>query len=90
MLASEFNSVLSRVVDERVRVGLQKPAVHRRDHPTTPTRLDPAIVARAWAAQLRLCGKFRRLDERKTNRKTVVTAIARELAGFVWAEMTTN
>jgi transposase len=52
--------------------------------------LDPAIVARAWAAQLRLCGKFRRLDERKSNRKTVVTAIARELAGFVWAEMTTN
>ena len=51
--------------------------------------LDPDVVARAWAAQLRLCGKFRRLDERKTNRKTVVTAIARELAGFVWAEMTT-
>jgi transposase len=50
--------------------------------------LDPAVVARAWAAQLRLCGKFRRLDARKTNRKVVVTAIARELAGFVWAEMT--
>jgi len=46
------------------------------------------VIARAWTAQLRLCGKFRRLDERKTNRKTVVTAIARELAGFVWAEMT--
>jgi transposase len=51
--------------------------------------LDPAVIARAWAAQLRLCGKFRRLDTRKTNRKVVVTAIARELAGFVWAEMTT-
>jgi len=50
--------------------------------------LDPAVVARAWTAQLRLCGKFRRLDARKTNRKTVVTAVARELAGFVWAEMT--
>ncbi len=50
--------------------------------------LSPDTVARAWAAQLRLCGKFRRLDARKTNRKTVVTAIARELAGFVWAEMT--
>ena len=50
--------------------------------------LDPAVVARAWAAQQRLCGKFRRLDARKTNRKIVVTAIARELAGFVWAEMT--
>jgi len=50
--------------------------------------LDPEVVARAWAAQLRLCGRFRRLDARKSNRKTVVTAIARELAGFVWAEMT--
>jgi transposase len=61
------------------------PTIQRRQ-----ADLDPQVVARAWAAQLRLCGKFRRLDERKTNRKTVVTAIARELAGFVWAEMTTN
>ena len=51
--------------------------------------LDPEVVARAWAAQLRLCGRFSRLDARKSNRKTVVTAIARELAGFMWAEMTT-
>lgn len=50
--------------------------------------LDPAVVARAWVAQQRLCTKFRRLDARKSNRKVVVTAIARELAGFVWAEMT--
>jgi transposase len=50
--------------------------------------LAPDVLARAWAAQLRLCGKFRRLDARKTNRKTVVTAVARELAGFMWAEMT--
>ncbi len=50
--------------------------------------LDPAVVARSWNAQLRLCGRFRRLDARKANRKTVVTAIARELSGFLWAEMT--
>ncbi len=50
--------------------------------------LERATVARAWDAQVRLCGRFRRLDERKTNRNVVVTAIARELAGFVWAEMT--
>jgi transposase len=49
--------------------------------------LDPAVIARAWRAQMRLCGRFGRLDARKSNRKTVVTAIARELAGFVWAEM---
>jgi transposase len=50
--------------------------------------LPPEVVARAWAAQLRLTGRFRRLDARKTSRNVVVTAIARELAGFVWAEMT--
>jgi transposase len=50
--------------------------------------LDPQVVARAWAAQLRLCGRFSRLDARKSSRKTVVTAIARELACFMWAEMT--
>ena len=45
-------------------------------------------LTRAWRAQLRLSGRFRRLDERKGNRSVVVTAIARELAGFIWAEMT--
>jgi transposase len=52
--------------------------------------LPPEVIARAWAAQLRLTGRFRRLDARKTSRNVVVTAIARELAGFVWAEMTTD
>jgi transposase len=46
----------------------------------------PDTIARSWQAQQRLCGKFHRLDARKNNRKVVVTAIARELAGFVWAE----
>jgi len=49
--------------------------------------LDPQVVARAWAAQLRLCGRFRRLAAHKDSKNVVVTAIARELAGFLWAEM---
>src|SRR5215212_11545143 len=49
--------------------------------------LDPQVVARAWAAQLRLCGRFGRLAARKNAKNVVVTAIARELAGFLWAEM---
>jgi transposase len=49
---------------------------------------DAATLARSWTAQQRLCGRFRRLSARKTDKKIVVTAIARELAGFVWAEMT--
>ncbi len=44
-------------------------------------------ITRAWAAQLHLCTKFRRLAERKSSRNVVVTAIARELTGFLWAEM---
>ena len=52
--------------------------------------LPPATVARSWAAQQRLCARFRRLNARKTSRNTVVVAIARELAGFLWAEMTTD
>jgi transposase len=50
--------------------------------------LDPQVVARAWAAQLRLCGRFRRLRARKPSTNLVAAAIARELAGFLWAEMT--
>jgi len=46
----------------------------------------PDTLARSWTAQQRLCSRFRRLDARKNNRKVVVTAIARELAGFIWAE----
>jgi hypothetical protein len=49
--------------------------------------LDPQVVARAWAAQLRLCGRFGRLAARKESTNVVVTAIARELAGFLWAEL---
>ena len=50
--------------------------------------LDRETIERAWRAQLRLCGRFRRLAARKDSRNTVVTAIARELAGFIHAEMT--
>jgi transposase len=50
--------------------------------------VDPATAARSWTAQQRLCGRFRRLSARKTSRNIVTVAIARELAGFLWAEMT--
>jgi hypothetical protein len=39
----------------------------------------------AWKAQLPLCTWFRRLAARRLNRNKIVVAIARELAGFVWA-----
>jgi len=46
----------------------------------------PTVVRTlAWKAQLRLCGRFRRLSARGKPRVVVATAIARELTGFVWA-----
>jgi transposase len=49
---------------------------------------DPQVLARAWRAQPRLSRRFRTLAARKDSRSVVAAAIARELAGFVWAEMT--
>jgi transposase len=48
----------------------------------------PDTRSRSWAAQRRLCGRFKQLSQRKHVRTVVVTAVARELAGFLWAEMT--
>ncbi len=41
--------------------------------------------AHRLAAQERLCAKYRKLTARGKNKQKTVTAIARELAGFVWA-----
>jgi transposase len=44
------------------------------------------VVALAWKAQLRLGRTWRRLAEERGKRRTLVAvAVARELAGFVWA-----
>jgi transposase len=39
----------------------------------------------AWQAQKRLCGRYRSLIQAGKNQKLVCAAIARELAGFIWA-----
>jgi transposase len=39
----------------------------------------------AWKAQTRLCRRYQRLTARGKRTPVVVTAIARELLGFVWA-----
>jgi len=61
-----------------------------------PAKVSPAIQKRleglpktvqdiAWKAQVRLCKRFRRLVARGKHPNVVVTAIARELAAFMWA-----
>jgi transposase len=39
----------------------------------------------AWRAQVRLCSRYAKLTARGKNKNRTVIAIARELAGFIWA-----
>jgi transposase len=39
----------------------------------------------AWNAQTRLCARYRSMIARGKKPTVVITAVARELAGFVWA-----
>ena len=44
-----------------------------------------AVQAIAWKAQTRLCQRYRLLEGKGKLKVQVCTAIARELAGFIWA-----
>jgi transposase len=48
-------------------------------------KVSPEVRDIAWKAQVRLCGRFRRLAARKMLRNKIVVAVARELVGFIWA-----
>ncbi len=47
-----------------------------------------AIIAQAWTAQQRLYRRYHRLAARGKPSQLVITAVARELTGFVWAALT--
>lgn len=48
-------------------------------------RTAPEVQAIAWKAQKRLCARYRHLIEGGKNKAVTTTAVARELAGFLWA-----
>jgi transposase len=48
----------------------------------------PETLARSWKAQQRLHAKYKKMTARGKPPGVAVVAVARELAGFVWAEMT--
>jgi transposase len=61
-----------------------------------PAKIGQAIMRRqqsiatsireiAWKAQIRLCARYRRMLARGKKKTIVITAIARELVGFIWA-----
>lgn len=68
-------------------------AAQAYSHPARITRLllkrhegvSQDVLEIAWKCQVRLCARFRRLMAKGKSRNAVVTAIARELAAFMWA-----
>lgn len=61
------------------------PARISREQLLRQEQLAPPIRAIAWKAQERLCLQYRKLSRAGKPVNTVTTAIARQLAGFVWA-----
>jgi transposase len=57
-------------------------ALRRRQHGAPA-----AIIAQAWTAQHRLHRRYHRLAGRGKPTQHVITAVARELTGFVWAAL---
>jgi hypothetical protein len=47
--------------------------------------LEKPIRETAWKAQTRLCRRYRKMSRTGKSANIVTAAIARELAGFVWA-----
>ena len=78
------NSAARRMLVEIAWQSLHGPRVSpiiARRHDQIPA----AVTDIAWAAQLRLNAKFKRLLARKVMKTKAVVAVARELTGFVWA-----
>lgn len=83
---------ITKTGNARLRRVLVEAAWHYRHRPCLSTRqkklqatLRPKAVEVAWKAQLRLHRRYRRLSERGKPSAQVVTALARELLGFIWA-----
>lgn len=80
------NALVRRVLVEAAWHYQHRPQIgvaltrRRKDQPAR-------VVAIADRAQQRLCTRFRKLTARQMVRNKVVVAIARELAGFLWAAL---
>jgi transposase len=83
---------ITKTGNAHVRHVLVESAWHYRQQPRIgkalrerSVGLSPQVCAIAWKAQKRLHSRLRRLIARGKNPAEAATAVARELAGFVWA-----
>ncbi len=78
------NGHVRRVLVEAAWAYRFRPAV-RRDLRVRQVGVSQEVVDIAWAAQKRLCGRYRKMRSRNKEPQKVITAVARELSGFIWA-----
>jgi transposase len=83
---------ITKTGNAHVRRLLVESAWHYRRQPRMSKALrdrsvgvSPAVCAIAWKAQTRLHNRLKRLIDRGKHPAEAVTAVARELAGFLWA-----
>ena len=86
---------ITKTGNAHLRRVLVEAAWHYRHHPFVGDALrqrqrgaPPAVIAQAWTAQHRLHRRYQRFAARGKPKQHIVTAIARELTGFVWAALT--
>ena len=78
------NSHLRRVLVEAAWHYRHRPNLAKRQRDLQPN-LPPNVAAIAWRAQQRLHQRYWRLTAKAKPKAKIVTAVARELIGFVWA-----
>lgn len=93
--AKRARGAITKTGNAHLRRVLVEAAWHYRHHPFVGHTLRrrqvgaPApVIAQAWTAQQRLYRRYHRLVARGKPKQHVVTAVARELTGFVWAALT--
>jgi len=86
---------ITKTGNAHLRRVLVESAWHYRHHPFVGDTLrarqrgaPAAIIAQAWTAQQRLHRRYQRLAARGKPKQHIVTAVARELTGSVWAALT--
>lgn len=93
--ATRAQGAITTTGNAHLRRVLVEAAWHYRHHPfvsrTLRLRQEGApseAIARAWTAQQRLHRRYARFAARGKPKQHIVTAVARELTGFVWAALT--
>jgi transposase len=93
--ATRAQGRITKTGNAHLRRVLVEAAWHYRHHPFVGDALrarqrgaPDSVIAQAWTAQHRLHRRYARLAARGKPKQHIVTAVARELTGFVWAALT--